>query len=101
MYSGTKVTIGESKKTNILERFDFVINKDNRSKSILKLLSFFIDYDPNYIRTILQLAPLTPEELKTLHEMKIPKLQAPHDSATIDSMQEETILPPGIAPQTS
>lgn len=69
-----RVTIVEGKTTNYLERFDKIRGQVSRSKAILNVLQHFIDYDPNYLRGVLGLTPLTESELLELKAMITPPI---------------------------
>ena len=71
-----RVTIVEGKKSNYLQRFDKVRADRSRSSSVLKVIQFLIDYDPNYLRNILGLTPLAESELLELKTMAIPQPEA-------------------------
>lgn len=64
-----RVTIVEGNKTNYLKRFDMIRGNLHRSTAVLKVLQHFIDYDPNYLRGVLCLTPLTDSELEELKAM--------------------------------
>lgn len=74
MGSIKRVTIHESNKSNYMERFDKVRGPVPRSKGVIKVLQFLIEYDPNYLRNILGLNPLADSELYELKAMALPHL---------------------------
>lgn len=52
---------------HVLQKFELVRGEIPRSTAILRVLEWFIEYDPNYLRTnILKLLPLTEQELQEL-----------------------------------
>jgi hypothetical protein len=89
---------------NYLEKFDLIRGPVPRSGAILKILAFFIEYDPQYLRTILKLGPMTEEEILQLKAEIIPKNNkeiqvAEENSCMIQVRSEENSILPMVLPE--
>lgn len=79
-----RVTIRQSNTSYVLEAFEKINGKANRSKTILAILKYFTMYDPNWVRNLLSMQPLSEQEVEEIKALacKTPLVEAETVSST-------------------